>query len=210
MLPLFRSRPSQAGSVKSLSPIALWGMVGLTLLSACSGVEETAVRSSPPLESEERVEAKAPESLESPPQEAIASMPQESGVPFRADDIRQFLAQGSIEDTTLCPSESAANDAPSQDIPLKVAYFETTHYWIEICTQSHGGYNYYGRKRDNPDLDLAIVAYPSGDRPHEFIAQNGNTRYHINPTELMVTQNGVPIIREPVTRAVITAETDPK
>jgi hypothetical protein len=174
-------------------------VAGLTIiLAACSGAGDLPaaqdVDPAAPLVNSEALSDGSTGSL----REAIA--PTASAPPLRADEIRGFLEQGSVEVATLCPSEAARSGSTEH---RKIAYFETTHYWIEICAQANGGLSYYGRKRDNPDLDLAIAAYPLGDRPHAFKAQNGNTTYQINPDELVVTQNGVPIIREPVLRAIV-------
>lgn len=132
---------------------------------------------------------------QSPDNSPIANNP----TPPKADEIRAFLEQNSAEASSQCPSKSAT--AESAIALKKVAYFETTHYWVGICAQPSGALEYYGRKRDNPELDLTLLAYASGVQPQEFIAQNGNTLYKINPTELIVTQNGVPIVREPVIRS---------
>lgn len=169
--------------------IALIGIVVFT--SACSSARST-----------QNTETTAPQSstipelsTQSPDNSPLANNP----TPPKANEIRTFLEQGSVEASSQCPSKSATAGAA---IALKkVAYFETTHYWVGICAQPSGELEYYGRKRDNPELDLTLLAYASGENPQEFIAQNGNTLYTINPTELIVTQNGVPIVREPVIRS---------
>lgn len=165
---------------------AIAGLGMVLILAACStSALNTSTPSTPTLTS----------SAESSPTETPSAAPQ----PLKADEIRSFLEQGSIEDSTQCPSKSVS--ATSEASLKKVAYFETTHYWVEICTHENGALEYYGRKRDRPDLDLALMAEAAGDRPNTFIAQNGNTLYKVSADELVVTQNGVPIIREPVTRS---------
>lgn len=169
--------------------IALIGIVVFT--SACSSA-----RSTKDTETTAPQSSTLPElSTQSPDNSPLANNP----TPPKANEIRTFLEQGSVEASSQCPSKSATAGAA---IALKkVAYFETTHYWVGICAKPSGDLEYYGRKRDNPELDLTLLAYASGVQPQEFIAQNGNTLYKINPTELIVTQNGVPIVREPVLRS---------
>jgi hypothetical protein len=185
-------------TVRRREAIALWGWV--LVLTACSApVPQASSDFGEPNSAPVATASSEPPATSTPSILETAPAPAPTTVPLRADEIRSFLEQGSIEDTSQCPSKSLNEDNGS--LLEKVAYFETTHYWIEICADGNGALEYYGRKRDQPSLDLAIAAYPVGDRSQEFTAQNGNTVYQINANELVVTQNGIPIIREPVTRS---------
>lgn len=175
---------------------AIAALGGALILSACSAPVPNASTDSSDTLADSGTTALADPA---PPSTEGSTPASPTTAPLRADDIRSFLEQGSIEDSSQCPSKSVG-DAQSSALQ-KVAYFETTHYWIEICTHENGDLEYYGRKRDQPNLDLAIAAYAVGDRSQEYTAQNGNTVYQINAAELVVTQNGVPIIREPVVRS---------
>jgi hypothetical protein len=93
-------------------------------------------------------------------------------------------------------------------IPVKIAYEydacprntyvlrygETSNYNVWICA-TEGGTLYYVGQAKNPDrggIVLPIRSY-SGER---YIAVNGNTRYTVTPSRLLVTQGRRTILNE--------------
>jgi hypothetical protein len=118
-----------------------------------------------------------------------------------------------IYETLTYPSEIMRHQSPRHvanpiSIPVQVAYEydacprntyvfrygETSNYNVWICA-SEGGTLYYVGQAKNPDkggIVLRIRSY-SGER---YVAANGNTRYTVTPSRLVVTQGRRTILSE--------------
>lgn len=73
---------------------------------------------------------------------------------------------------------------------------ETRNYYVWICA-TEGGSLYYVAQGKNPNrggISLRIRSY-SGER---YVATNGNTRYIVTPSRLVVTQGSRTILSERV------------
>lgn len=85
------------------------------------------------------------------------------------------------------------NDACPRNTDV-LRYAETRNYYLWICA-TEGGTLYYVAHGKNPNrggISLRIRSY-SGER---YVANNGNTRYIVTPSRLVVTQGSRTILSE--------------
>ena len=109
----------------------------------------------------------------------------------------QNIAQR-IRRDRYCPrtAEDLIDGRVTQD-----AFFETEDYDVFICRQDRTDKLYYYSESRNFQGPYSYTLVPIDSLQIEYVARNGSTVYRVNPTTLQMTNNGMLLLHQAVTRS---------
>ena len=82
----------------------------------------------------------------------------------------------------------------------EVHYAETENFYVFICQAGDGSFFYRGVEKGNTENSVNVSNLEFTDSG-SYLARNGNVVYEINPSQLVVYQNGQVILSEGVIRS---------